>query len=278
MIEDSVWLDRIVRNALEEDLGAQDLTTWATVPPEARGEAVLLARETFVLAGIGVFLRAFELLSSDIHSELRFQDGDTVPAGERICSVSGPTCVLLQAERTALNFLQRMSGIATLTRSFVDRVRPYKAKILDTRKTAPGLRFLDKYSVRMGGGMNHRMGLYDGILIKDNHIAAAGSISRAVALARQKVPHTLKVEVEVEDLAGLEKAIEAGADVILLDNMSPSEMKEAVRVTGGKVLLEASGNVRLENVEEIARTGVDMISVGALTHSPRAVDVSLELR
>lgn len=269
--------DQILKRALEEDIGDGDLTTEALIDPGARGCATLLSKERLVLAGIGVFKRVFELLSPHIASETFFRDGDSVPSGAKICRLEGPARAILMGERTALNILQRMSGIATLTRSFVDQAGSPDVRVVDTRKTAPGLRALDKYSVRMGGGHNHRMGLYDGILIKDNHIAAAGSITRAVSLARAKIPHTLKVEVEVEDLGGLEEAIRAGADIVLLDNMSCDLMKEAVQIAAGRVMTEASGNVSLDRIRDIARTGVDIISIGALTHSARSVDLSLEL-
>lgn len=277
MIENNFWMDRIIRFALEEDLWSGDLTTDTIIGPAARGKALLVSREDLVLAGLPVFRRVFEQLSSGIELEHYFEDGRSVPSGEKICTVSGPLSAILKGERTALNFLQRMSGIATLTKTYVGRAGTKKVKIVDTRKTAPGLRILDKYAVRMGGGFNHRLGLFDGILIKDNHIAAAGSITGAVNLARENAPHTIKVEVEVEDLPGVEEAIRAGADVILLDNMSPDKMRKAVRLVGGRVLLEASGNISLDNIEEVAKTGVDLISIGALTHSSRAVDVSLEL-
>ncbi|MBU2498424.1 MAG: carboxylating nicotinate-nucleotide diphosphorylase [Proteobacteria bacterium] len=277
MIENPVLLDPIIRRALEEDLGPGDLTTEAIVSPESRGKAVLLAREELVLAGLPVFCRVFDLLCSEMTFEGNFLDGQVVPPGGRICLLSGSLAAILEGERTALNFLQRMSGIATLTRRYVERVRSYKVRVVDTRKTAPGLRLLDKYAVRMGGGFNHRMGLFDGILIKDNHIAAAGSVRQAVALAKKSAPHTVKVEVEVEGLGVIEEAIEAGADVILLDNMPPPMVRDAVRMISGRVKTEASGNINLDNIEAYAQAGVDIISAGALTHSPRAANVSLEL-
>ena len=277
MIENPVLIDPIIRRALEEDLGTGDLTTEAIISPESRGQAVLLAREKMVLAGLPVFFRVFELLGAEMEFEAHFEDGQVVPAGGKICLLSGPLAPLLEGERTALNFLQRMSGIATLTRTYVEKVGSHGVRVVDTRKTAPGLRLFDKYAVRMGGGFNHRMGLFDGILIKDNHIAAAGSVGKAVALAKRSAPHTVKVEVEVEDLGGVEEAVQAGADVILLDNMPPDMVREAVRIIGGRVKTEASGNINLDNIEEYARAGVDIISVGALTHSARAANVSLEL-
>ncbi|MEJ2725973.1 MAG: carboxylating nicotinate-nucleotide diphosphorylase [Deltaproteobacteria bacterium] len=276
MIENSLFLNRLIRTALEEDLGPGDLTTDAIVDPAAKGRAVLLARESLVLAGLPVFRGVFNFLSPDLGFEFYFEDGGTVPAGEKIGVISGALGTILKGERTALNFLQRMSGIATLTRRYVDKAGS-KVKVVDTRKTVPGLRILDKYAVRMGGGFNHRLGLFDGILIKDNHIAAAGSVRRAVSLAKKGAPHTVRVEVEVEDLTAVEEAIQAGADAILLDNMSPQMMKEAVAIVADRVEIEASGNITLENIEEVAKTGVNIISVGALTHSPRAVDLSLEV-
>ena len=277
MIENPVLIDPIIRRALEEDLGPADLTTEAIVSPESRGKAVLFAREELVLAGLAVFRRVFDLICSDLVFEAIFLDGQVVPPEGRICVLSGPLASILEGERTALNFLQRMSGIATLTRRYVDRVRSYEVRVVDTRKTAPGLRLLDKYAVRTGGGFNHRMGLFDGILIKDNHIAAAGSVRRAVTLAKKSAPHTVKVEVEVEDLGVIEEAIEAGADVVLLDNMPPHMVREAVKMIRGRAKTEASGNINLDNIEAYAQAGVDIISVGALTHSARAANVSLEL-
>jgi nicotinate-nucleotide pyrophosphorylase (carboxylating) len=277
MFDDQIILGSLIRKALEEDLGSGDLTTNATIDPDLKGRASLLARETLVLAGLPVFIKVFSMLSVEIIFEDYFEDGQVVQEGEKICQITGPANAILKGERTALNFLQRMSGIATLTKTYVDKVGLQKVRLVDTRKTAPGLRLFDKYAVRMGGGFNHRMGLYDGVLIKDNHSSAAGSITNAVDLAKRKVPHTIKVEVEVEDLEALEEAIQAGADVVLLDNMSPHRLKEAVRLSNGRVPLEASGGINLKNIEQIAKTGVDIISVGALTHSAKAVDISLEM-
>jgi nicotinate-nucleotide pyrophosphorylase (carboxylating) len=277
MPDEQMMIDRILRRALVEDLGAGDLTTNAIIHSGLMGRASLLARETLVLAGLPVFMKVFRILSAEITSEDFFEDGQLVREGEKICEITGPANAILKGERTALNFLQRMSGIATLTKTYVDKVGSEKVRLVDTRKTAPGLRLFDKYAVRMGGGFNHRIGLYDGVLIKDNHISAAGSITNAVDSAKQSAPHTIKVEVEVEDLEALEEAIQAGADVVLLDNMSPHMLKEAVRISNGRVPLEASGGINLKNIEEIAKSGVDIISVGALTHSAKAVDVSLEM-
>ncbi|RJR29886.1 MAG: carboxylating nicotinate-nucleotide diphosphorylase [Desulfobacteraceae bacterium] len=278
MIEVSLPLERILREALEEDLGTGDLTTDLVVDPGQKGTASVLAKEELVLAGITVFSRTFEILSDQMRFVYSFRDGQKVPEGGEICRVSGPASSIFKGERTALNLLQRMCSIATLTRAFVEKCGSEKTRIVDTRKTAPGLRILDKYAVRMGGGFNHRFGLYDGILLDGNHIAAAGSITEAVRRAKLGGPHTLNVEVEVKDLAGVDEAITAGADGLLLHNMSPSIMRKVVRIAGRRVVLEAAGGVHLGNIREIADTGVDLISVDALTQSPGAVEISLELR
>ena len=278
MIDDQVRLDRIIKNALEEDLGAGDITTDAVIDINLKGKALLETREDIVLAGLPVFIRTFKLVDPALSFETYFEDGQSVSSEKTICTLKGSISAILKAERTALNFIQRMSGIATLTREYVSSVSSEKVKILDTRKTVPGLRFLDKYSVAMGGGRNHRFGLFDAVLIKDNHIAAAGSISGAVKAAKEKTPRGTEVEVEVETIDGLREAIDAGADVVLLDNMTTAVMKEAVGIVKGRALLEASGGISLDNIREIAETGVDLISIGALTHSVRAVDLSLEVK
>jgi nicotinate-nucleotide pyrophosphorylase (carboxylating) len=270
-------INRIIRLALEEDMGPGDATTRAVVDPHTPGDAILIAREKMTLAGMAVFKRTFLEVDATLAFVTRYEDGEVVPEGATVCRIKGRLAAILSGERTALNFLQRMSGIATLTRRYVEGIKGSRATILDTRKTAPGLRWCDKYAVRTGGGQNHRFGLFDGILIKDNHIAAAGSISKAVSKAKKGSAHTLRVEVEVEDLTGVKEACLAGADIILLDNMTPFEMKEAVGLINGAALVEASGGVTLDTVKEIASTGVDFISVGALTHSPAAADFSLEI-
>jgi nicotinate-nucleotide pyrophosphorylase (carboxylating) len=277
MIETHPCLERVIQSALEEDLGPGDVTTDTIVDRTARGWASLVAREELVLAGLGVFKKTFRLLHPDFEFREYFGDGDLIPAGVVITAIDGPFSFLLKGERTALNFLQRLCGIATTTRRFVTKVSPYHVKVLDTRKTTPGLRFLEKYAVRMGGGHNHRFGLFDGILIKDNHIKAAGSIQGAIVLARANTPHTLKIEVETECLAEVEEALSAGADAILLDNMTAEQMQKAVDFVKGRVLLEASGGIDLETVETVAKTGVDLISIGALTHSAPSADLSLEI-
>jgi nicotinate-nucleotide pyrophosphorylase (carboxylating) len=270
-------IQKIVQSAIEEDAGEADVTTAAALTGEETGKALAFAKSAVVVAGIVVFKETFLFLDPGMKFKACSQDGDVVEKGGCLAEISGNLSKMLTAERVALNFLQRMSGIATLTRRYVDEVKGTEAKILDTRKTAPGLRYLDKYAVRIGGGQNHRFGLYDGVLIKDNHIAAAGGISQALARVRGRLPHTLKVEIEVKNLQELEEAINSGADVIMLDNMSLEDMRKAVAAAGGKVPLEASGNVTLANVRKIAETGVDFISVGALTHSVTASDISLKI-
>jgi nicotinate-nucleotide pyrophosphorylase (carboxylating) len=270
-------IQSMVRLALEEDMGPGDITTRAVVDSHVPGNAILIAREKMILAGMAVFKQTFLEVDPTLVFTAHYEDGDMVPEGATVCQIKGRLAAILSGERTALNFLQRMSGIATLTHRYVEETKGSGATILDTRKTAPGLRWCDKYAVRTGGGQNHRFGLFDGILIKDNHIAAAGSISKAVSKAKKGSAHTLRVEVEVEDLAGAKEACRTGADIILLDNMTPLEMKEAVSVINGAALVEASGGVTLDTIKEIASTGVDFISVGALTHSPAAADFSLEI-
>ena len=268
-------LDPILRHALEEDIGTGDVTTQATIQPGVQASAELVAKEDFILSGIDVAQRVFHLLSLETAFEKLIEDGQSVKRGDVLAWLKGDAAVLLQGERVALNFLQRMSGVATLTAEFVKQVEDTGAVVVDTRKTTPGLRVLEKYSVRMGGGGNHRMALYDAVLIKENHIAAAGGIASAVSRARQSVPHTQKIEVEVRDQAEVAEALDAGADILLLDNMSTEELRTAVKTIDGRADTEASGGVNLETIREIAETGVQLISVGALTHSYRAVDISM---
>jgi nicotinate-nucleotide pyrophosphorylase (carboxylating) len=267
----------IIHRALEEDLGPGDWTTAVSLEKEINGKAILLSREEIVLAGLPIFKRVFLELYSPMEFEDYYEEGNIVPPGKNICVLKGPLSSILNGERTALNFIQRMSGIATLTRRYVEKVKSFGVEILDTRKTAPGLRLIDKYSVRIGGALNHRFGLFDGILIKENHITAVGSIRKAVENAKKNVPHSLKIEVEVEDIMGAKEALIAGADIILLDNMRPSEVQKVVEHMKEKVLLEVSGNVTLDTVEAYAKTGIDYISVGSLTHSAKAADFSLRI-
>jgi nicotinate-nucleotide pyrophosphorylase (carboxylating) len=270
-------IEAIVRRALEEDMGDGDVTTNCTLSPTAILKGQVMAKEAGIVAGLEVAKLTFALLDEHVEFTPSATDGDPVKVAMTIATLSGPGRALLSGERVALNFLQRMSGIATLTHRFVEAVQGTPAVILDTRKTAPGLRFLDKWAVRLGGGQNHRFGLYDMVLIKDNHIAAVGSISQAVERVRAGDKRRRPIEVEVKTLAELQEALELGIDRIMLDNMSPAEMRQAVSLTNGRAPLEASGNITLENVATVAATGVNYISVGALTHSVEALDISLLL-
>ncbi|MGH2561275.1 MAG: carboxylating nicotinate-nucleotide diphosphorylase [Thermomicrobiales bacterium] len=273
----TAW-EAIVNLALAEDIGTGDITTLATVPPGTTARGTLFAKADGVISGIDAAAFTFHRVNPSITFKPCLADGDRVTNGTTIAEVSGDARSLLTAERVALNLLQRLSGVATATARYVDAVAGTTARIVDTRKTTPGLRVLEKAAVRHGGGHNHRVGLADGVLIKDNHLAAIGSpdrVTRAVQQARALAPHTLKIEVEVTTLAEVEAAVAAGADVILLDNMDLPAMRDAVQLVAGRILLEASGNVRLDTVRAIAATGVDLISVGALTHSAPALDISL---
>jgi len=266
-----------VARALAEDLGlVGDITTDATIPPDAKASGVFRTRKPGVIAGMQVAREAFRQLDSDVRFEAEVTDGSKVGARTVIARVSGHARVLLTGERVALNFLGRMSGIATLTRTYVDAIAGTKAHIIDTRKTTPGLRAFEKYAVRCGGGMNHRIGLFDAVLIKDNHIVAAGGIGGAMAAARARAGHMVKIEVEVDSLDQLDEALAARVDAVLLDNMSPDQMREAVARANGRVILEASGGVTLASLRAIAETGVDLISSGALTHSAPVLDIGLD--
>ncbi len=269
----------IIRIALEEDIGNGDITTAFLIPEDSESKALIIAKDNFVVAGIPFIKEVFSFFDREVRFNVFINDGSKVMKGDVIAEVSGRTKVLLSGERVSLNILQRLSGIATLTNMFVEKVKGLKTKIVDTRKTTPGLRFMEKYAVRVGGGNNHRFGLFDGILIKDNHIEAVGSITEALRLASEG-HHLAKIEVEVENLNDLKEAVEGGADIVMLDNMSIQDMKEAVnivRTSKKDVILEASGNISLENVREVAETGVDLISIGALTHSATAVDISMKI-
>ena len=268
---------RLIALALEEDIGPGDVTTATTIPPEIMAEAHIRAKEELIVAGLPVAGAVFAQLPGEVEFTPSVSDGQQVKAGTVLAVVTGPAASLLLGERVALNFLMRLSGIATWTRRFVLAVQPHPARIVDTRKTTPGWRVLEKYAVRLGGGANHRCGLYDGILIKDNHIAAAGGITPAIQRASAGAPHTLKIEVEVQDLPGLEEAIAAGADIVLLDNMDEATMARAVKLAAGRVRLEASGGMSLARVGRVAATGVDFISVGALTHSAPAADIHMKI-
>jgi len=272
-----IQYEALVRAALLEDIGPGDITTTLCIAPEAQATATLLAKSPGVLAGLDVAALAFRLLDPQMQWEPRLADGAQI--GNKptpLATISGNARALLTAERVALNFAQHLSGVATLTARYVSKVNGTKARIADTRKTTPGLRTLEKYAVRVGGGSNHRLGLYDAVLIKDNHIRAAGSIMRAVALARTGVPHTMKIEVEASTLPQVEQALAAGAEIILLDNMDTSVMRQAVQTIGSRAISEASGGLTEERVAEVAATGVDILSIGALTHSAPAMDISLD--
>jgi nicotinate-nucleotide pyrophosphorylase (carboxylating) len=270
-------VEQAVAAALAEDLGGVgDITTDAIIPAESQGEASIVARKTGVIAGLDLAEAAFKSLDPEARFTRVVVDGGKVEAGGTIVTVAGKTRALLTGERTALNFLGRLSGIATLTAAYVAAIQGTRAKIVETRKTTPGLRAFEKYAVRRGGGMNHRFGLYDAVLVKDNHIAAAGGLASALQKLRARVGHLVRIEVEVDTLDQLEDALNFPIEAVLLDNMDVETLKKAVALVNGRVVTEASGGVTLENVGEIAKTGVDLISVGALTHSARSLDSSLE--
>ena len=278
---DPAMVRDIVARALEEDIGAGDITTLALAPAAEEAEAEVVAKEDCAVAGLPVAEAVFARLDARVKFDARVKDGEEVKAGGLIAVVSGPATAILMGERTALNFLQHLSGIATLTKKFVDATKDTDATILETRKTTPGLRHLEKYAVGAGGGVNHRLGLFDRVLIKDNHLRiqerfSADAIARAVAVAREKNPD-VPVEVEAANLDAVEAAVNAGADCILLDNMTPGELREAVELIAGRAATEASGGITLDTVREVALTGVQFISVGFLTHSARAVDISLKI-
>lgn len=268
--------DNLILQALQEDITSEDITTNSVMPRYQAGEVDLICKQDGVIAGLDVFKRVFQLLDEKTRFAFYCQDGDSVKKGQKIGLVHGDIRVLLSGERTALNFLQRMSGIATYTRGIADLLRGTNTKLLDTRKTTPNMRIFEKYAVKVGGGYNHRYNLSDGILLKDNHIGAAGGVKEAVAMAKEYAPFVRKIEIEVENLDMLKEALEAGADIIMLDNMSVADMRMAVELCRGKAETECSGNVTRENVERLVDIGVDYISSGALTHSSPILDLSLK--
>ncbi|MDF2630820.1 MAG: hypothetical protein K0R39_4651, partial [Symbiobacteriaceae bacterium] len=272
-----IAVDEIVRRALLEDIGPGDITTEATVPADKQATAVLLVKEDGVLCGQPVAEAVFRAYDPTLKYEILVPEGSKVVSGTEVARICGNARSILTAERVALNFLQRMSGIASITRRLSDSIKYYHARLVETRKTTPGLRILEKYAVRVGGGLNHRYGLHDAILIKDNHIAVAGGVRQAIVAARKVASHTSRVEVEVDTLEQLQEALEGGADIVLLDNMDPDTMRKAVEMTAGKATLEASGGITAANLEEVARSGVDIISMGALTHSVKSLDISLDI-
>jgi len=273
---DSLVLKQAIENFLLEDIGSGDITSEAIFSPDQSGAAEFVAKGFFVVCGMEqVAAQVFTIQNADVKVSNAVQDKTTAAPGDVLLTLRGPVLDLLKAERVALNLVQRLCGIATLTARFVDQVKPLPVKILDTRKTSPGLRMLEKYAVRVGGGQNHRYNLADGVLIKDNHIHACGSIKEAVSRMRERIPHTMKIEVEASNMEEVRECLNNSVDIIMLDNMSTDQMREAVKLAGERVLLEASGGVSLENVREIAETGVDLISIGALTHSAPSCDISM---
>lgn len=270
-------VDRIIINALKEDIPSGDITTDNIISENSVSEALLISKDTGVIAGLDVAKRVFELLDDKVDFKKMIEEGQTVKYGDIIAKLKGNTRALLKGERTALNLLQRLSGIATKTRQLADRIKDLPSKVVDTRKTTPGLRILEKYAVRIGGGYNHRFCLSDGVLIKDNHIKAAGGIIKAIELVRDRIPHTIRIEVETETIEQVFEALNGKADIIMLDNMGLDKMIEAVKIINGKAITEASGNVNFDTIYDIASTGVDIISVGGLTHSVNAFDISMKI-
>lgn len=271
-----VNIDDLILMALKEDISSEDITTNSVMREKKLGTVQLICKQDGVIAGLEIFKRVFELLDRETVTKLYFKDGDKVKKGDLLGEVEGDIRVLLSGERTALNYLQRMSGIATYTNNMVKLLEDSSVKLLDTRKTTPNMRIFEKYAVKVGGGNNHRYNLSDGILLKDNHIDAAGGVANAIKMAKEYAPFVRKIEVEVENLDMLKEALEAGADIIMLDNMTPEMMKEAVKLTRGKAVTECSGNITKENIQTIIDTGVDYVSSGALTHSAPILDVSLK--
>lgn len=268
--------DNLIKMALQEDISSEDVTTNAVMRSRKQGEVQLICKQDGIIAGLGVFERVFKLLDETTEVEFYAEDGDEVKNKQLLGVIRGDIRVLLSGERTALNYLQRMSGIATYTHQIAELLKETKIKLLDTRKTTPNMRIFEKYAVRVGGGFNHRYNLSDGVLLKDNHIGAAGSVTKAVQMAKEYAPFVRKIEIEVENLEMVKEAVEAGADIIMLDNMSPEEMRQAVELIAGRAETECSGNVTKENISNVTAVGVDYISSGALTHSAPILDISLK--
>ena len=269
-------VDHLIKEALQEDISSEDVTTNAVMKEAVTGEVQLICKQDGVVAGLDVFKRVFEFLDENVKTDFYCKDGDEVKKGELMGIITGDIRALLSGERVALNYLQRMSGIATYTHSVAMLLEGTKTKLLDTRKTTPNMRIFEKYAVRVGGGYNHRYNLSDGVLLKDNHIGAAGSVAKAVEMAKEYAPFVRKIEVEVENLDMVREAVDAGAGIIMLDNMSPEDMKEAIRIIDGRAETECSGNVTKENIDRLTSLGVDYISSGALTHSAPVLDISLK--
>ena len=269
-------VDHLIKEALQEDISSEDVTTNAVMKEAVTGEVQLICKQDGVVAGLDVFRRVFEILDENVKTDFYCKDGDEVKKGELMGIITGDIRALLSGERVALNYLQRMSGIATYTHSVAMLLEGTKTKLLDTRKTTPNMRIFEKYAVRVGGGYNHRYNLSDGVLLKDNHIGAAGSVAKAVAMAKEYAPFVRKIEIEVETMEQVKEAVEAGADIIMLDNMTPEMMKEAVELIAGRAQTECSGNITKENIAKILETGVDFVSSGALTHSAPILDISMK--
>lgn len=274
---DKIYIDDMILTALKEDMSLGDITTDNIIDEKSISKARLIAKQEGIIAGMDVAERVFKILDSSVNFSRKADDGTFVEKGTVIAEIEGSTRVLLKGERTALNFLQRLSGIATEANEYSKIVKDMPAKVVDTRKTTPGLRFLEKYAVKAGGGYNHRFSLSDGVLIKDNHIKAAGGVKKAIDIIRDKVPHTIKIEVETESIEQVQEALEAKADIIMLDNMSLAQMRECVQLINKRAIVEASGNVNKDTIRDIAATGVDIISVGSLTHSVKAFDISMRV-
>jgi len=270
-------IGQFIEIALSEDIGPGDITTDHLIDPNRGGKGVIMTKEALVVAGLDVAKQVFEHLDPEMRFRSVYTDGDTIEVNKIVLEVEGKLRALLSGERTALNFLQRLSGIATHVRSYVDKLGNTGVRLVDTRKTTPGWRVLEKYAVRLGGAYNHRMGLYDGVLIKDNHIAVSGGITKSIEYIRNNVSHLIKIEVEVSDLSGVEEAVAAGADVIMLDNMKVDQIREATALVAGKAVVEVSGGITRSDLSLLADTGVDIISVGALTHAARSVDMSMQI-
>jgi len=271
-----IAIDRLIKEALLEDMPYGDITTDLLIPDTNVSDAILKAKEDGILCGIDIGMRVFFLLDENIRFEKLKKDGDRIKKGEIIARIQGNSRAILKGERLALNLIQRMSGIATVTSKYAEKIKNYKAVVTETRKTMPLLRMLDKYAVFIGGGKNHRYSLSDAILIKDNHLKVVGSIKEAIASVKKNIPHTMKVEVEVRNMDEFKEALGAGADIIMLDHFTIDQMKKAVILAEGRTLIEASGNITFENIEDIAKTGVDIISIGAITHSAKSLDINLD--
>lgn len=276
-VKKNILIDKIIEQALLEDISTGDITTEFIIPSNLKAKGIIKTSEEGVVAGLDIAYLVFKKLDSEIVFQEKIKDGTKVVRGKVLAEISGSARTILKGERVALNLLQRMSGIATITSKFCHEVKDLPVRIVDTRKTTPGLRILEKYAVRIGGGYNHRFGLYDAVLIKDNHIAVAGGIRSAVNSVRKQISHTVKIEVEVENLSQLQEALKVQVDIIMLDNMDLDTMKESVKMVKGKAIIEASGGITLEKVRKIAQTGVNLISIGALTHSVKSLDISMEI-